>query len=386
MPLPDYQESSIVNLMSSLSGALGTSVNDYAELPSLGSDDLVGSRNIVLLVIDGLGYNYLRNFGQGSVMHKYLRAKLTSVFPSTTATAITTFMTGLAPQQHGLTGWFTYLKELGCITAVLPFRPRVGANRFDSNSIDIHRLYDHKPFFELIDCNAFVVAPEWIIHSEFNTVHSGSALLYGYNSLGECFDNIETIVKKSTDKKYIYAYWPDFDRLSHDMGCHSEKVNRHFAELDEAFEHLIHKLEGTDTTVIVTADHGFIDTEVSKIIHVHEHMPIQQALVMPLSGEPRASYCYVHPHQEQEFIDYITTELAYCMDIKASHVLVAEGYFGKGKVHPKLHERIGHYTLLMKDNYIIKDQLAGEKPFVHIGVHGGISPEEMFVPLVLARC
>ena len=48
---------------------------------------------------------------------------LTSTSPTcttATATAITTFMTGLAPQQHGLTGWHVYLKELGCVTAVLP--------------------------------------------------------------------------------------------------------------------------------------------------------------------------------------------------------------------------------------------------------------------------
>ena len=107
---------------------------------------------------------------------------------------------------------------------------------------------------------------------------------------------------------------------------------------------------------------------------------------MPLSGEPRAAYCYVHPDRERKFVDYIKTELSDCMDIYTSAELVDAAYFGTGQAHPRLSERIGHYTLIMKQNYIIKDQLAGEPPFAHIGVHGGISAQEMYVPLILANC
>ena len=386
MPLPEYQGNSIVNLMSSLAKAVGTSVNDYPELTGLSSREFSDSRNIVLLVIDGLGYEYLVKYARGSELHTNCRSKISSVFPSTTATAITTFMTGLAPQQHGLTGWFTYLKELGCITAVLPFRPRVGANTFNTDKIDVHKLYGHTPFFDLIDWKSYVVAPEWIIHSDYNIAHSGGALLHGYNSLQECFANIGSIVKKSAEKKYIYAYWPDFDRYSHENGCNSDRVNSHFAELDEAFASLLKDLQGSNTSVIVTADHGFIDTEPTKIIHLHDHPVIQESLVMPLCGEPRAAYCYIHPEKQRQFVDYIDAELAEYVALKTSQSIVEEAYFGTGTAHPRLFERIGHYTLVMKGNYIIKDQLAGESPFAHIGVHGGTSAQEMFVPLILAQC
>lgn len=386
MPIPDYQGHSLVNLMASLSGAMGKKFTDYPELDGLPSQQLARSQNIILLVIDGLGYEYLTRHGADSTMHKYLAGKMTSVFPSTTATAITTFMTGLAPKQHGLTGWFTYLKELACITAVLPFRPRVGANTFNTDKIDIHKLYGHTPIFDLLERSSYVVAPEWIIHSEYNVAHSGSALLHGYNSLEECFSNIESIIKNSNEQKYVYAYWPDFDRFSHESGCHSDKVNAHFLELDAGFEKMLSDLQGSDTTVIVTADHGFIDTAPDKVIHLHDHPVIQESLVMPLCGEPRAAYCYVHPDREKQFVDYIKTELTEYMDIYPSQELVDMAYFGTGPTHPKLRERIGHYVLILKQNYIIKDQLAGEPPFAHIGVHGGISSQEMYIPLILSSC
>jgi hypothetical protein len=61
-------------------------------------------------------------------------------------------------------------------------------------------------------------------------------------------------------------------------------------------------------------------------------------------------------------------------------------YFGLGPAHPRLAERIGHYCLLMKNNYVLRDRLMGEgeRP-LHVGVHGGTSSAEMFVPLVIAQ-
>ena len=50
----------------------------------------------------------------------------------------------------------------------------------------------------------------------------------------------------------------------------------------------------------------------------------------------------------------------------------------------RLAERVGDYTLLMKDRYVIKDWLPGEGRFMHVGVHGGLTREELYVPLVVA--
>ncbi len=386
MPLPDYNGNSLVNLMSSLGRAMGVEINDYSVLSSLSPDEINQNKNIVLLVIDGLGYDYLLNHAKGSVLQQHLKSRMTSVFPSTTASAITTFMTGQAPQQHGLTGWHTYLKELGCVTAVLPFRPRVGCMGFDNQHIDIQQLYGLTSMFDMIDRPAYIVMPEWIIHSEYTSVHSGSARPYGYNSLTQCFQYIDKTIKDSAPSKYIYAYWPDFDRLCHEFGCHSSQVKTHFAALDEAFEILLGSIKGTNTCVIVTADHGFIDTEASRVISLSHYPVMQDALVLPLCGEPRVAYCYVHPDKQQSFIDCAKSELVDYAELLPSKQLIEQGYFGQGAVHPRLSDRIGHYTLLMKENYVFKDRLIGESPFINIGVHGGTSQQEMYVPLIVAQC
>src|SRR5689334_25322393 len=102
--LPDYAGGSLLNLMASIVGACG---GKPRHLP-LKDVSLGNARNLVFLIVDGLGDNYLQSRGKGSELARRRRASLTSVFPSTTASAITTSYTAASPLEHGLTGWYTY--------------------------------------------------------------------------------------------------------------------------------------------------------------------------------------------------------------------------------------------------------------------------------------
>src|SRR5438045_3802303 len=94
----------------------------HPPLRMLHEEDFASARNIVLLIIDGLGDNFLRKRAKGGELERRRRGALTSVFPSTTASAITTSYTGRTPLEHGVTGWFTFFSRAGCVAAALPFR------------------------------------------------------------------------------------------------------------------------------------------------------------------------------------------------------------------------------------------------------------------------
>ena len=133
MPVPDYSGNSIVNLMASIVSGLGPVPSEsengdviYAPHPLVTPEMLAATRHVVLLVFDGLGYDYLRRRMPGGAIDAGVRDPITSVFPSTTTSAISTLLTADAPQQHGLTGWHMWLREIGMVASPLPFRSRSG--------------------------------------------------------------------------------------------------------------------------------------------------------------------------------------------------------------------------------------------------------------------
>jgi len=85
------------------------------------------------------------------------------------------------------------------------------------------------------------------------------------------------------------------------------------------------------------------------------------------------------------FEHYVQTRLAHCTELFRSTDLIAKGWFGLGPANPRLAERIGEFTLVMKDDYTVKDWILGEQRDLTLGVHGGVSAAEMYVPLILAE-
>jgi len=195
LTLPDYRGGSLVNLMSSITTALG-GTSPYPPLAVLPPQALAGARHVLLLVIDGLGLDYLSS--HDGALRRHLHGQLTSVFPSTTASAIPTFLTGLAPQQHGLTGWNMYFREIGAVVAPLPFRVRTGRHALREAGVTPASLFGLTPLFDRLPLPCHVVSPRSIIHSDFNVALSGRAKRHGYETLDELFALIKGLLSIDT--------------------------------------------------------------------------------------------------------------------------------------------------------------------------------------------
>lgn len=379
--LPDYHGGSLVNLMSSIAQALGAN-SSYAPLAALPAASLTGARHLVLLVVDGLGYRYL--LGKQGALRRHLQGWMTSVFPSTTASAIPVFLTGLAPQQHGLTGWHMYFREIGAIAAPLPFRLRTGKHGLREAGVTPAGLFGMTPLFDRLPVPCHVVSPQHIVHSDFNAALSGRAQRHGYETLDGMFSHLAGIMLSSEPRSYTYAYWPQLDSLAHEHGIHSAQVAEAFAALDAAFAHLLQVARQSGSRVIVTADHGFIDSPAGETVDLDRHPELRQTLLLPLCGEPRASFAYVCAGREAQFEDYIQSRLGDRVQLFRSEEVMRQGWLGLGEMHPALADRLGDYVLLPRGRAILRDWLMGEERYAHVGVHGGLSEAEMLVPLVLA--
>jgi hypothetical protein len=137
-------------------------------------------------------------------------------------------------------------------------------------------------------------------------------------------------------------------------------------------------LANTDSIVIATADHGFLDCPRENCLELPPALAAQ--LRFPLCGERRVAFCYVN---SSDFLQRARDWLGDRAEVRASRELVDEGWFGPGAPHPRFAERIGDVAILMKDGHTLKDWLPGESRHLHIGNHGGSSEDEMTIPLIM---
>jgi hypothetical protein len=377
---PAYGGGSLVNLMASIVAACGGKAR-HATLSTLPPQELNDARNVVLVIVDGLGDNYLMRQGPGSELARRRRTAITSVFPSTTASAITTSYTGCTPLEHGLTGWFTYFGEAGYVAAPLPFRTRGDNVPLRDKGFTPDRAFPSQPLFESIRARSIVVTHQQIIDSDYNVRHCAGAERRAYGTLEEFVGQVEAAVKSGPERKFIYAYWPEYDAISHRHGSLSAEAAREFARVDEAFGQIVSRLAGTESVIVATADHGFIDVPPEDSFELPASLA--SMLRFPLCGERRVVYCHVH--DADGFMKRAQDWLGERADVKRSSELVEEGWFGPGKAHPRFAERIGDVALVMRGHYTVKDWTPGEPRHMHIGNHGGPSEDEMMIPLIVEK-
>ncbi len=388
MIIPDYEENSIVNLMSTILTHLGGK-SPYRELTSFNSTELADANNIILIVVDGMGYNFLlRNFSD-SFLSQNCKAKITSVFPSTTAAAMTTFYTGLAPQNHAIPAWFTYLRDLGLVSTILPFIERATKKSLQTGNITANNILNVNSLFQHCTANQYVFLPKAIAGNPYGNVVLGHAKQcgYKYQSMKSFFKGMIKVLKRTKldSKNFLLGYWPDLDTSCHVKGVDHLETLQHFQLFLSKLEQFVRttKQISPTTKILITADHGLVDTPPERTIFLEDHPKLRKCLTMPLSGEPRAPFFYVRPSKTTTFEAYIQQNLAHTGDLRKGEELIAENYFGLFTHHPKFEERIGDYVLLMRENYVFKDCLEGEERSMHVGNHGGISDDEIYVPLIV---
>jgi hypothetical protein len=374
---PDYSGNGFVNLVASLVQARG-GVPRHAPLAALPAAEASGAANIVFAIIDGLGDGYLQAHGAGGPLAHHRRAAISSVFPSTTASAITTSFTGATPLEHGLTGWFTYFSEAGCVGAPLPYQRR---GEKAPLGIAPGQLFRERSLFGTLACRSIVVSYRPIVDSQYNRHHCGGAERLAYDDLAGFVGQIVAAVRSGRERKFIYAYWPAFDSLAHQHGVGSAAVRAHFDALDAAFGELLERLKGSDTLVVLTADHGFVDCPAEESVELPAELSAM--LRFPLCGERRIAFCHVH--DQESFIGNAASLLGDRAAVRPSQELLDEGWFGPGEAHPRFAERIGDVALVMNGRATVKDWVAGEPRHLHIGNHGGTSEDEMIIPLVVAK-
>lgn len=376
--LPDYARHCIANLAARLYGR----TQPCAALQHPALDGLEDARTIILLIIDGMGCAQLDQHAPEGWFRRNQALTLTSVFPSTTTSAITTYLTGVPPSTHSMTGWHIAAPEVGGVATPLPLSMRTHSPVEPGQDELAASLYTSAPGMNQLDRHTVALQPHYIFDSPYSRHHAGHAERIGWKTYDDLFATLDDCLR-SEQRQFIYAYIPDLDTLMHFKGTNDMRCKALVLDLEQRCAAFAAKLP-PDAKLLICADHGQLDVRPGQMLFLHDFPELAAALRQPLSGEPRVAFCHIKPEYRHSFASLAEHYLGHAAWCIPSSVLLEEAWFGPGEAHPMLAARVGDFTLLMKDGWGLMDVIEGESPPEIIGNHGGLTLAEMQVPLIVA--
>ncbi|MDR1628822.1 MAG: alkaline phosphatase family protein [Oscillospiraceae bacterium] len=365
----DY-DNSIVSLTNAILAHYGAAPH-HSPLPYL--EDLLAQnhKNVVLLVLDGMGVNVLeRNLPESSFLRSHIKTELSSVYPCTTTAATTSFLSGKTPAEHGWLGWSCYFQEVDrCID--LFSGNESGTGRPAAKEHLPNRLLAYDSIFKQIEQAANKKVKTFFV-SPFS------------KPFADTMEGICTQIKKLGKKrgrKYIYAYHFQPDKDMHDHGVSAPRIGGLLKEYDRQLEQLCAKLSGT--LLLITADHGMADIT----MHCVEDYPaLHGCLRKPVSVEPRACSFFVKETHMADFPGIFQEAFGEKFRLYTHNEFLDGGFLGNGQPHRKTAEFVGDFVAVAVADAALwyRDINTGAKNFK--GAHAGLTEAELTVPLIVLEC
>ena len=360
--LPDYGRGAVSDVVPALCARLGVrGAKDVLDLPA--------GQRWVLLLIDGLGDELLAEHEEVAPFLAGLRGRtLTAGTPSTTVTSLTSLGTGLAPGAHGMAGYSFRIDGTDVLNALLWDTPRAATD-----------LQPEPTWFERARETVAVssVSPARFEGSGLTLSALRGADFVGIRDESDTEAWISAVVTASAkgDRSLVYAYERALDHVGHGVGVASEDWRGVLAGVDERAARLRAALPD-DVQLLITADHGMIDVPGRNFVLLED-----EGLAADLrcfAGEGRLRHFYT---------DHVEAVAARWTDRMGDHAWVRtrdeaidEGWFGP--VADRVRDRFGDVIVAMRTDWAVMSRTLPRELDI-IGMHGSLTPVEMYVPLLL---
>ena len=373
---PDYNNS-ILNLITSILKYYNVQTN-HTSLEVLDRKLEKGYKNIVFIVLDGMGEHILGNMSKDGFFKNNEVACITSVYPSTTTAALTTYYSGKPPYESGWIAWSQYFKEYGRALDMLSHKESYQGDSLKNSKINVFdTIVKYESIFNKIEkaspnVKAYEITPDY---SDVRAKRSIRA-----NSIEQICENIKDICSFEGDK-FIMAYCDNPDGLLHKYGCSSKEAKEMIQTAESCIEGMCKNLLD-DTIVIISADHGHKD--IKKVYNLLDYPEIQDCLIMPASLESRSVAFWVKEDRKKDFEELFNKEFAGDFLLLSKEQVLEKNLLGFGNKHKKIDDFIGNYLALSISDAIIKlETYLAEGKTVKKSTHCGLTIDEMEVPLIV---
>jgi hypothetical protein len=332
-------------------------------------EPLVDASQVVLLVVDGLGWLQLQERPDlAPTLTAMVGGPVTTVAPSTTASALTSLTTGVPPAVHGIVG-YRMVAPTGEVLNTLRWSTPDGDARAAIPPESVQRL---EPFG---GTKPAVVTRAEFADSGFSRAHLAGSPLHGWRYPSTLVVQVAALLDEG--EPFVYAYYPGVDSVAHEMGF-GAAYDAEVTAADRLVADLLAVLP-RGAALAVVADHGQVDVG-DQVVSIH---PEVAALTTNLSGEARFRWLHAGPGLTDALAEATEHHHGAAAWVRTREQVVAEGWLG-GTPAPDVAARLGDVALAACTPVSFLDP--ADTGSVHLQCrHGSLTPAEMLVPLLAAR-
>ncbi len=367
---PDWSAGSLASVLPSVADRLG--VPEFA-----GRDvfDLPEARRAVVVLVDGLGYDLLRQrSGHAPFLRRLLPTshRVPCGFPTTTATSMGSFGTGLLPGTHGLVGFQVLdpdtdrlLNELSWEDGPDPLLWQPSSTAFE--------------VAEAAGVSVTRIGPGFFDGSGLANAALRGGRFAAARTLPERVDAAVAAVR-ATARALVYLYWGDLDKIGHVHGAASWQWGDELEAVDRALAELAERVPD-DTMIVVTADHGMVDVPFEERLDLAQE-PALMAGVRHLGGESRSLQLHVEAGAVSSVEAAWRETLGERATVLTREQAIDAGWFGA--VRTEVLPRIGDLIVNMHGGFaVVHSELMRPEVLRLLGLHGSTSEAELAVPVVV---
>jgi hypothetical protein len=360
--IPDYLGANVRGIIPALLGPGEWETS----LPSWFPEPVRHAEQVVLLIVDGLGWDQFRVHGElMPVLAGLHGAAISTVAPTTTATALCSIATGLTPGEHGLIGYRVLIQ--GEVVNILRWTAPSGDRRRALRPVDV------QPVVPFLGAAVPVISPAELETSAFTEAHLRGSRPVGYRAPSAIA--VEVRRQLAAGERFVYAYYGSVDKTAHERG---------FGEYYEAELRMADRIVGDvldvlppGAVLLVTADHGQVDVGGRVIVPD----PGLLAMVAVQSGEGR--FRWYHAADRGAADDLAKAAIDAYGDVAwvvTREQVLDEHWFGPTVSGP-VAARLGDVALVAREPVSFHDPL-DSGPFPLICRHGSLTSAEVLVPLL----
>jgi len=320
---------------------------------------------VVLLVLDGLGWEQMQD-------HRALLPTLvemsgqaiTTVAPTTTATALSSITTGLTPAEHGLLGYRMLLG--GEVLNVLRWHAAGGDRRRAKPPADI------QPFPAFLGHDVPVISPADLQGTAFTEAHLRGSRPVGWRAVSAIA--VEVRRELAAGERFVYAYYGGVDKTAHERGF-GEFYDAELRFADRLVADVLDVLV-PGAVLLLIADHGQVEIG-DRIVKPDADL---LAMVAQQSGEGRFRWWHARPGAADDLVKAATERYEDVAWVVDRQQVIDEHWFGPTLATP-VAARLGDVALVPFAPVSFYDP-ADTGAFPLICRHGSLTPAEVLVPLL----